>query len=135
MAKKLRILLFDDDAVVLQLLTLACTRRGYDVRAFPDPIRCDLKSQDVCRCQMEEPCADAIISDLHMPGMTGLEFAEAQRAKGCKCAHIALVSGRWSAAEVARASRLGCKLFAKPFHISQIDEWLDAVEEAVAGQS
>ncbi len=66
-----------------------------------------------------------------MPEVQGLDFVEALMAKRCCVRHIALMSGEWSAADIARAKRLGCHIFAKPFAIVEIDAWLDQVERLV----
>lgn len=64
-----------------------------------------------------------------MPLVTGLEFFEALRKKGCKCPDIALMSEHLIPRDVLeRASKLNLKFFAKPFHRSQIDDWLKRIE-------
>jgi CheY-like chemotaxis protein len=129
---KPRILIFDDDPAIRSVLSAACDRRGYEVLAFPDPGLCPLRATSRCLCEPPTICADIIISDLDMPSEKGLDFLEALLGKGCRCRHIALVSGSWSARDIARARSLGCQLFAKPFQISHITEWLDHVEREVS---
>ena len=114
------------------MLWEVCDRRGYEVFTFPDPGICPLHVEDRCPCESEMTCTDVIISDLDMPNVKGLDFVETLLGKGCLCRHIALMSGAWTDRDVARASDLGCKIFAKPFHISQIIEWLDQVERELS---
>lgn len=123
-----RVLIFDDDPLIRQLLWAVCDRRGYEVFTFPDPGLCPLHTTDSCPCETGRSCSDIIISDLKMPNVMGLDFVEELIGKGCRCRNVALMSGSWSDDEFHRAQRLGCKVFAKPFHVSQIIEWLDAVE-------
>jgi hypothetical protein len=52
--------------------------------------------------------------------------------KGCRCRHIALISGCWSEAELGRAKELRVKVFAKPFRAREVDAWLAGVEHATA---
>ena len=123
-----RVLIFDDDPLIRQMLWGVCDRRGYEVITFPDPGLCPLHTKDQCPCESETTCTDIIISDLDMPNVKGLDFLEKLLGNGCRCRHIALISGSWSASDIARARSLGCKLFEKPFHISQVMEWLEQTE-------
>ena len=67
-----------------------------------------------------------------MPVVKGLEFIESLLGKGCRCQHIALLSGFYDDDDLARAAKLGCKVIAKPFMISEITDWLDTMEESLA---
>ena len=129
---RLRALIFDDDAMVRQVLWAICDRRGYEVFTFPDPGLCPLHAVGSCPCDAGSTCTDIIISDLDMPNVKGLDFVESLLGKGCACRIIALVSGGWSAEDRARARGLGCMVFEKPFHVSEINEWLEGVEESLA---
>lgn len=120
----LRALVFDDDAMILSLLSMIFEGRGYEVFTFPHPALCQ-----VCRCGRGQACADIVISDVMMPCHTGLEFVENQIVKGCKARHIALMSGDWSEADLQKARELGCQVFHKPFQISEINQWLEACEQ------
>ena len=77
-----RIILFDDDDGVRNVLAELLGTRGYEVLAFDNPGACPLQLEPACRCGDNQTCADVILSDLEMPGMTGLEFIEtASRAR------------------------------------------------------
>jgi len=67
-----------------------------------------------------------------MPFMDGFAFIEEQINKGCKCHHIALMSGAFSKEHFAKANSLGIKIFKKPFQLSEIKSWLDQVEKNIA---
>ena len=127
-----RVLIFDDDPLIRQMLWAVCDRRDYEVFTFPDPGLCPLHTVERCPCGEDEICADIILSDLAMPNVPGLDFVESMIHKDCRCPRIALMSGSWSEDDIARARNLGCRLFAKPFHISQIVEWLDEVERLLS---
>ncbi len=129
---RLRAIIFDDNPQIRHLLLLLCDRRGYETLAFSDPGLCPLHALETCPCAAGITCADLILCDLNMPQVQGLDFVEALLAKRCGVRHFALMSGGWSAADIARARRLGCHLFAKPFAIAEIDAWLDRVESQVA---
>jgi DNA-binding response OmpR family regulator len=124
--------IFDDEPAVRQVLGALCARRGYDVFTFPDPGLCPLYVMDRCPCPPGTVCADLLLSDLHMPEVQGLDFVESLLAKACVTPHIALMSAAWSAAAWARAGRLGCRLFTKPFASAEILAWFDTVQAHVA---
>lgn len=129
---KFRALVFDHDKMARKMLWTVLDRRGYEVLAFPDPTACPLHKKPSCPCPADQTCADVIISDLKMPGGEGVEFIARQKAKGCRCEHIALTCAKWTDADRARARDLGCRLFAKPLHLRDIYKWLDKVEESIA---
>ena len=129
---KLRAVVFDDDPTIREMLREICEIRGYEVYAFPDPKVCPLHIISRCPCPRGTKCADVIISDVQMPHVNGLDFIENLLQKGCKQPHIALISGDWSEADLARAGRLGCSIFAKPFQLSLMVHWLERVETMIS---
>ena len=131
---KLRALVFDDDATIRSMLWNVLDRRGYEVFTFHDPEQCWLHFTDVCQCPRDSACTDVIVTDIDMPGVDGLSFLDALERKGCRCDHVAVMSGSWTDAELRHAARLRCKVLSKPFHISQIDIWLDAVESRIPAE-
>jgi two-component system, OmpR family, KDP operon response regulator KdpE len=66
-----RILVVDDEAQITRVLRTALTAQGYDVRAANDP-------EEALRT-FEEWAPDLMITDLMMPGMTGVELCRAAR--------------------------------------------------------
>jgi DNA-binding response OmpR family regulator len=123
-----RVLIFDDDESIRQVLWYFFDSRGYEVFTFPHPATCPLYKVSACQCTLDESCTDVIISDLNMPFKRGLDFLEEQLSKGCRCRHLALMSGDFEEQDLERASALGITLFPKPFTINQIEAWLHAVE-------
>jgi CheY-like chemotaxis protein len=77
---------------------------------------------------LEQACGDIILSDVDMPGISGLHFIESQFKKGCKVKNVGLMSGAWSEADLKLAQKLGCHVFQKPFTIDELNEWLDYCE-------
>jgi DNA-binding NtrC family response regulator len=126
-----RVLIFDDEDNIRKLLWEYFDSRKYEVFTFPHPKSCALCDLQSCNCPTLEACADIIISDLNMPFMKGLDFLELQIKKGCKCKHLALMSGDLTLADSDRAKPLGIKLFKKPFKIREIDEWAKSVEAEI----
>ena len=82
-----------------------------------------------CKCNKQTPCADFFITDINMPGMTGISFIEQQKEKGCKVSHIAIMSATWSKSEYNKVKELGCKVFEKPFGLNDLLQWMKSCEE------
>jgi len=126
-----RVLIFDDEPSIRQLLWSLFDGRGYEVFTFPNPGTCPLCEKEICPCSLAEACADVILSDVNMPVKSGIDFIEEQISKGCRCKSMALMSGNFSAHDVERAASLGIKLFKKPFPLAEIIQWLESVEKNI----
>ena len=129
--KKIRAILLEDNEGVRSLITTLLESRGYEIFAFASPAVCPLLKQPACRCDADSRCADILISDLAMPFVTGIQFLKNQKAKHCKTPYIAMMSGNWKKDEASQASELGCKVFDKPFSISEMEAWLDYIEKNI----
>lgn len=84
-----RVLIVEDDADTLEMLSLWLHRWGY---------ACDeaLSGEDALRL-VSEHCPDVIISDLVMPGMSGLDLLKAIRTQNLECRSVfVLISGHTS---------------------------------------
>ena len=125
-------LILDDEPMILALLQNILGRRGYKVEAYTTPARCPIYFEETCPCAIQASCPNVILTDLDMPLATGLEFIERLKKKGCKCRHIALISGLLTETALQRAVPLGVKVFTKPFHIKGIEEWLVEAEQDFA---
>ncbi|OEU72883.1 MAG: hypothetical protein BA864_14295 [Desulfuromonadales bacterium C00003093] len=123
-------LVIDDDNICLTLLSELLDEERYKVATFSRPT-CYMTLQETDRCPMETPCYNVLLTDNQMPGMTGLEFLEMQRCKGCKIPdhHKAIISGSWTRGDLDKAAQLGCQVFHKPYAFNQIITWLEASQE------
>lgn len=113
------ILLVDDEAGVLNALTMILKVFGATVVPFP---RADLALSALQAKPSNEPplCPDIIISDLRMPGISGVEFFAALKESGSSLPFI-LMSGHASGPEVEEATSLGISGFVpKPFAPPQL---------------
>jgi len=79
-----RILLIDDDASLLDALSLTFEDAGYDVLTAPDGQR----GLDV----VKKEAPDAIISDVNMPGLDGFSLCKKLRASGDGVPFVLLTS-------------------------------------------
>jgi DNA-binding response OmpR family regulator len=133
----MKALLVDDDLTILHLLQSVLVRRGYEVDAYADPIDCPLYQAPSCTscAPSAEKCPDLILTDIVMPHANGFEFLEKVKSNGCKCRHIAVMSGDWQDRYVLNASQMGVRVFEKPFSIREFVGWLGTVENEDAAAS
>ena len=96
-----RLLMVEDNAFFRHLVVPALTAAGYDVAAVDGPAA-------ALRLREEGATFDAVISDIEMPEMDGIAFAQAVRAGGA-WAEMPLIalSARAEPADVARGRAAG----------------------------
>jgi FixJ family two-component response regulator len=112
----------DDDGLMREVLSRLLERSGYRVRGFQSP--------DHALPLIDSEYPYAIVSDVQMPGMTGLEFAERVRVRGITTP-IILVTGAAIPDLSEQARRAGvCEIFEKP--IKDADRFVSAVDHAVS---
>jgi CheY-like chemotaxis protein len=126
----IRVVIFDDESEIRLFLTRVLQRRGYEIHAYSQPLECPSYLVNDCACKRNQPCADILITDLHMPEMSGLDFLEHQFANGCHCEprNKAIISGNLSDDDRERARKMGCQVFDKPLELPIFLNWLDACE-------
>jgi len=129
---RLCVVIVEEEPAMRQFLSTVCARRDYEVLTFSDPGLCPLYISPPGPCPRGTVCADHLLVDLLMPEVDGLDFAEGLLAQGCPAPQIALMSGAWPPAAHARAARLGCCLFTKPFAVAELLAWFDTAEAQVA---
>lgn len=120
-----RVILFEDNLDLRNLLEQFLSRKGYEVLAYEDPSSCRLNQSHDCQCTSNDICADIIITDIDMPNVSGLEFIDSQMSKGCKIQNVAVMSGAWTEEKRIQVGRLGFTVFQKPFPLTSLKEWLD----------
>jgi CheY-like chemotaxis protein len=131
--RKRRALIFDDEPIVLDMLKMFLSRRGYEVISSPDPLGCPVFNNNNCDCHNARPCADIMITDYKMPGMTGLELLKRQKEKGCglDIRNKAIISGYLDDRAQATIGQLGYAFFRKPFRLAELSAWIDTCEERI----
>lgn len=129
---KLRAVIFDRVEAVRDMIAVALRDRGYEILSFPEPGICPVYREDLSLCPREQACSDLLITDNQLPKMSGLDFIERQRARGCKGAvrNMAVMAAHWAPQDLERARRLGCKVLKKPFRFRDITAWLDSLKNA-----
>jgi CheY-like chemotaxis protein len=104
----------DDEPVIATTLAAILNRRGFEALAFTNPLDA-LKSIETRR-------ADALISDVMMPEMNGIELAIRVRASLPSC-RIVLFSGQAATSDMleeARRDGYDFTLLLKPVHPSDL---------------
>ena len=98
-----RLLVVEDSAFFRQLLLPALSASGYHVTAVDSAVKAlALRDGD------DPSCFDAIISDVEMPGIDGLQFARRLREGGrWSATPLIALSGRCNQADIARGREAG----------------------------
>ena len=135
MTRPLKIIVFEDDSALTKLLTVTLEQKGHTVEVFNNPTVCPVYRDHESECPEDKPCADVIVSDLMMPQMSGSEFLLLQRKRGCKAldSNKAIITGAAISDEMQMTiEALGCKLFHKPFRISDFMDWIEECGERLS---
>jgi len=109
-ASKSRVLVADDEQVIANTLAIILNQHGFEARA--------VYSGEKAIEALDSFKPDMLISDVIMPGMTGIEAAIQTRQKLPKC-KILLFSGQAATADLleqARADGHEFEILAKPVH-------------------
>lgn len=114
------VLFVDDDARAGELFERFSRHESFDVRAFRDPI----EALNFLRGSggADRPRVAAVVSDLKMPGMSGLELLQALRAIDTELPFI-LITGYSTMDDAIEALRLGANDFIKkPYDVETLIE-------------
>ena len=128
----MRVLIFDDDADVRNLLQTALSSKGHEVTTFTDPTEFPFYDTVACPCSLIESCADILITDIVMPNIEGIEFLKKLKNSGCRpisTGNVAIISGYLTIHYMNELNDLGIHYFRKPFELSDIYEWIDQCQE------
>jgi len=120
--RKPRILLFDDDNMLLEVLHYYFSARNFEVQSFSEPVLCPL-AQNSSFCL--NPCADIIITDFQMPGMNGVELLHYHTQRRCpiNVKNKAIMSGAFPDDCLDKMKGLADTFFQKPIHMQELDDW------------
>jgi len=113
------IIICDDEPFLRDMIASYLSMSGYSVVEALDG--------EECIEQVEEKRPDAILLDLNMPKMNGLETLKRLRDFGHDYP-IIVITGDPSQGKIAEAERIGIQgLLVKPFHVAAIREELAKV--------
>jgi CheY-like chemotaxis protein len=128
--RKRRVILIDDDPVMLDILKQFFELLGYEVMACRATECCpEYNGQN--GCDPMRACGDILITDYHMPGMSGLALLQKQMKMGCRLTmqNKAVVSGYLDAAAKEALDAMGCAHFNKPFTFDMLGKWVNECEQ------
>jgi DNA-binding NtrC family response regulator len=107
-----RLFIVDDEPNVCRVLATLFQREGWDVLTFNRP-------EEALNAQAEND-VDVLITDLKMPGMTGIEFLQALRERGCSVP-VVMITGHGTIASAVEAIKLGAfDYICKPFDMEAV---------------
>ncbi|MFZ2658474.1 MAG: transcriptional repressor [Victivallales bacterium] len=127
-----RILLFEDESALRVLLKDLLENDGHEVYEYPD---CNC-FYDECMCSDTEngSCADIIIIDIKMPGISGIEFIKKLLGKKCRIKNIAFMSAYQTDDDLAYIGSIGGKFFCKPDDMPKIKDWVENCRRSINGE-
>jgi len=121
--EKLRIFVVDDELIIASTLATILRMNGFDALSFTHP-------QEALQAAKEK-APDLLISDVIMPGITGVDLA-ILILKLCPSCKILLFSGQAATAnllDAARARGYDFELLAKPIHPAEFLQKIKSVSE------
>ena len=117
MSRTLLIAVVDDDDPFRTALVESLDSLGYDARGFAS-------GEEFLAANAEAAC-DCVITDIHMPGMSGLDLKRLLTARGSKVPVI-MITARSEPALEATAAAIGAVcLLRKPFESKALIRCLD----------
>jgi FixJ family two-component response regulator len=120
----LAIAVIDDDESFRVALVESLSSLGYGSSGYAS-------AEEYVRT-IDENSIDCVVSDIHMPGMSGLDLVKGRAARG-STTPVVLITARSDANLEAKAAAAGTAcLLRKPF---EIDDLIKCIEDAVKGRS
>jgi len=120
-----RILVVDDDRVLLKLIQWRLERAGHEVISLTSP-------QNALELVLGGKMPDAVVLDVSMPEISGVEVLQTLRLGfGMKDLPAVFLSGRISPEEIETGRALGAIYLTKPFVASAL---LKAIDQVLKGQ-
>lgn len=107
-----RLLIVDDEAAIVELLTASLSFHGFDVISATDG------TTALAMAKRERP--DVIITDVMMPGLDGFDFIRALRADGFRMPALFLTARDSIEDRVAGLTLGGDDYIAKPFSLAEV---------------
>jgi DNA-binding response OmpR family regulator len=123
-----RILLAEDDKEMRMLLELALKRSGYEVVACPDGADMLIHlAAFLMPCDEVHESFDLIISDIRMPGFTGMEVLEGKPERA-DFPPMILITAFGDDETHAQAAKYGAAaMFDKPFDVDELLKKVNAI--------
>jgi len=119
---KLRILIIDDEECIRDSLALYLTEQGHETLTFEQPTKCPAFNDHACG--LNGACADIILVDHNMPGISGLDYLKQLTRHGCRVLppNRILMTGDASPELTTEVLQMGCKIVQKPLRFDQLED-------------
>jgi len=113
---KKRILIADDEAALLHTMAFTLKRKGYEVETAIDG---ESAYKKIMEKYFNDKLYDLLITDIQMPGLSGLELVKKIRQTGIKTPILA-ITGFGNKKISAELLRAGCEDYLdKPFSMNE----------------
>jgi FixJ family two-component response regulator len=119
-SRNLEIAVIDDDDSFRLALVESLSSFGYACAGYA--------SAEDYVCSIADKSFDCVVTDIHMPGMSGLDLFKCLVAQGSKVPVVLITAGSDSNLEVQAAASGAVHLFRKPF---EMDDLIRSIEETV----
>lgn len=126
--EELKVVVIDDDMTMVALFKRMLQQIGYgNSEVISQLSMCPILNSPQRDCTQAKCCADVVIVDIMMPGMSGTEFLELQHRRGCKIPeeNRALMTAGAKFSYKRTANELGCHFFNKPIKLDEFKRWLN----------
>ena len=128
----MRILILDDDKDLREMLATALSAKGHEVSLFSDPTEVDFFHGNNCPCHPDDSCTDALIADIVMPTVEGIDLIRSLKEKGCwplTVGNVAIMSGYLTLHYMEELNNMQVHYFRKPFELNEMYNWVAECEK------
>lgn len=121
MIERGKIIVVDDDSEMRMMVTEFLSRAGFQITAFPLATKAFEHLKAIFDREGHLEAIDAVLCDIQMPEMDGMEFAERMK-KLCPEVPVILITAFGSIESAIEATRLGVYDYVvKPFKLAEIE--------------
>lgn len=120
-----RMIVVEKDPFVRELLELDLVRFGYEVFTCTDFDSVPVQVQGHPSRPEKSLSFDFLLADVGDRGYQNLDCTSALIQGGYEVSRIAVMAASLTNRQQEKLERLGCRIFAKPFALSELRDWLD----------
>jgi DNA-binding response OmpR family regulator len=126
-----KIIVFDNDTTILDILKIFLTNHGHEVQVFPEPHVCSFNLLDDNQCPSTTACADAVLINSRNPTPEFVETLTGLIDKGCKLSlgNRAIMSTSMTDEQASRIRDEDLHVIRKPFRLTEVLEWVNRREQ------
>ena len=131
--RKKRIFIFEDNPMILLMLSDYLGAMDYEIISSVEPLSCPVYAEQSGRCDNLRPCTDILLTDFNLPGISGLDMILLQEQRGCRSSlkNKAVMSGNTDKRSLTIMEEKGIRYFQKPFKLSDFKLWLKECDSRI----